>query len=337
MADIIFNAAAKQTLAKGEIYNAILEKLYDAGWENISTGGTNNANKTQHDWDVLYSDGEDEDDNLFIQLCPFVGAANNQTYNSSNTIGNTAGRGDGSGFSFRLIKGYTPGATVPQDRYTNNGSVGAIATGFAPWLSVPLVRPVNSGAMQVAGDTVGFQLYSYADKNKCVFVVRDNHTLGSQPLIFGFGLPDITYNTEQVGTRDLIFWANAIFNDVQLNSAVGAIVSPSAANSCISVDNPTRIGNAPNAAALTMPLQINTPLRNPIFDGRIVRSPIQYGQAAYGNIGELWGVEALMNVTAGFLIDGSILTDGTKQYEVIYDGNTNATNMPTKYLAVRTA
>jgi hypothetical protein len=338
MPNIIFNDAAVQTLRKGEIYAAILETLYDAGWENISTGGINNANKTQHDWDVLKSTGVTDDDELYIQLCPFIGAANNATYNCSNTIGNSSGRGDGSGFSFRLIKGYTPGATVPQDLYTNNGSVGTIKTGYAPWLSIPIVRPAGDAAgVQVAGNTDGFKLYKYADADRCLFVIRDNHALGSQPTVFGFGVPEVTYNAQRQGKRDLIIFANAIYNDAQLNSAAGVSVSPAAANSCVSVDNPLAIGDAPAVANLTMALQVNTPLRNPIFDGRVMRSPIQYGQAAYGNIGELWGVEALMSVAAGYLIDGSILTDGDRRYEVIYDANTTATNMPTKYLAIRTA
>jgi hypothetical protein len=66
-----------------------------------------------------------------------------------------------------------------------------------------------------------------------------------------------------------------------------------------------------------------------------VLSPIQYGQTAFGNIGELWGVYAIMSTVSGSIVDKDVIVVGTKKYEVVYNSNTIFLNLPSKYLAIR--
>lgn len=165
---------------KSGIYQFMLDKMLAAGWQNISSNAA--------DGDVMYSKGNLDDQELFIQFFPYniLNKASNavdisearykdkndhvQTSNTNNHI------------SVRLCKRYQPGT---------NSAAGEIER---PDQELIVISVTNSTA-NVNTDT-RFDVHYYVDKNKLILSIKaPEHYAGKQSQFLYVGQPDTLYMT----------------------------------------------------------------------------------------------------------------------------------------------
>lgn len=294
MAEIVVSQRVYTT--KGNVLPTVIEMLNEGGWANVSS----NAATDNY---VMYSKGTSGKDALYMHIRPF--------YNTDAAATNCV-TGTGMGGTFRALKSYTPGTTGTAGTFDRTADIYYILNLF--------------GAAGIAANTPECEVSGYVDKDRCLFVVRNNQSAADHsPIVFGFGIPESKYRQPIAGNRDIIFFSSHIMTNIATPAAITA-------NSLVALDYPT--GYSDSNAPLLMNVSINNVFKNPTVNNNYVLSPFVFGSASTGPLGELWGVLGIYNVTPAILDKDIIVCDG-KKYEVLVSTNTNATALPTKTMAIR--
>lgn len=156
---------SKGTCRKKEIYQLILDKLKEKGWQDISS-------KPETDGVVLRSKGVTGDRDLILNL--------RDTNNSGNCSVVTT---DYSTMSYRLQPSYTPGGS---------GEAGIFAKPARVWQPLHIYGTGQTLSMETTLD-----YYVYADAGKIILSLeypKSNSIYG--PVVFYLGEPDTRFLTE---------------------------------------------------------------------------------------------------------------------------------------------
>lgn len=303
MVNLVINK--RSYVMKSMVLDTIIADMKAGGWEDIS------SNPTTDFW-VMHSDGESGADSLTIQIRPYF---------STNVAASNIVTGTGQGGSFRQLIGYVPGST---------GTAGTFTRATDIFYSMTLFN-----AAGIAGNTPDCEVSSYVDKDRCLFVVRNNRSAAdSSPVVIGFGVPDNKYREPIIGSRDMIYFSSTVATDAATPASTGA-------GTLIGLDYPT--GWTMATAPLVYHHRLMDTFRNPTVNSRYVLSPILYGSATLpaapgpGPLGELWGIYGMFNVTP-VILDRDIIIAGGNRYEVLVTSTVALANaLPTRFLAVQVA
>lgn len=167
MADYIFTSG---TCLKSELYDLIISKLIDAGWQNVSSNPAT-------EYDVLTSKGKNGDRDLVLQLRPLpaAGTAANNVKTSNYCVA-----------SFRMQTSYIPGSS---------GSAGTFGRSSQAWTDLYLV-PVSAATGTLPTDTtVNYKVY--ADASKVIMAIEYPLATTYNPLLFYLGEPDSVFMAEK--------------------------------------------------------------------------------------------------------------------------------------------
>jgi hypothetical protein len=286
-------------VAKNTLYEYIIEKFIDAGWTDIATQPTTEFN-------VLYSPGSKDDQNLYLQLRPWWNSGTDAAKNLD---------GSGNFIGFRLVQGYTPSPSGP-------GAAGTFANNPA-WQTA---RVFNAA---VAATQTGIEVSCFVDLDRCIFVFRQPVGLGIQATnIFGFGIPDDFYGLQREGTRDMIAFGTDIMNDAATPVSIGAL-------KLLGANWPYGYTDSTTSPAYTVTIPYVNP--NPNFAQKFVLSDNYYSigtAASQGIVGKLWGVKTIYNVNPA-IVDKDIIIDGEKKYQVIVNGTVTTNGFGTVTTAMR--
>lgn len=163
MSDYIF---VSEKCLKKDIYSFLVDKLIEAGWENVSS----NPNT---DFDVFYSTGMDGDKNLYFQMRP-------TNSNNTNSIIDT----DYCLMSLRLISNYTP---------NEQGKSGTFERDRESWRDVYLAPVSNSTRINYETEVT---IYYHVNKNRLIFSIVYPIATGINPVTHYIGIPDEIYVLE---------------------------------------------------------------------------------------------------------------------------------------------
>ena len=273
MADYIFTEGK---IAKKNFFNKLIEIMTAAGWTNVSSNPTT-------DFVVMHSKGESGDKDLFIQLRP-----------SNVTNVNPTDSTDYNVMSYRLIEGYTPGAT---------GTAGTFArTTTEAWTALHIVP--TTAAITVNME-IELTYFYHANKNRLIMAIETPPSTTYAPQLIYLGLPDVTYTTE-TGSKGVLC----------------AVSSYPKANATVHISNAAD-GLPSDTTSSTRTLYATLSPKNPNSAGLYTISEILYGNSTEGIRGKLSGIYQMPN---GNINNGDIITIGAKEYRVVVTHSVTSNN-----------
>ena len=238
----------------------------------------------------MKSTGEDGTKNLHVQL---RASATNNTNPTDTTDYNVA--------SYRLIEGYTPGAS---------GAAGTFNRPSEAWKNLYIVPSTST----VNGE-VTVTYYYHVTKNRIIFIVETPETLAFGPVTHFIGLP-LSFVSEP-GSRGVVVASSAYgnaANAVLVSNAPGEL--PSDTSSSNRVIYATMPPKSPNSAGKHTPVEMF------------------YGNTTEGIRGKLDGLYVL---PAGGVNNGDTLNVGSKVFRAIVNGVGSTNSFPSTTLVIQTS
>ena len=296
MSDFVFK---KETIAKSNFYTRIKEILVEAGWQSI-------ASRPTTEFDVFYSEGEEGNRGLYFQMKEY-------DYNSTSNPFSASVNGV---ISFRLVKGYTPSATV--------GSAGTFER-TDTWRGANLTSNMHQNSP--------ITFYHHCNLNRLIVFVENSPSVynGVNSSYFTIGVPDTTFG-KRLPKHDLIF-ATSQFSQTGSNGSPSVFVTDQ-------VDNP----KASSYKLDALDSFASTDAKSLSISNKLFFSEVAYGGSSEGVRGILDGVYLLKDNTnnatyfwLSVIKQGDEFIDGDgKRYRILSVYNAvNYSSFSTKFIAFR--
>jgi hypothetical protein len=313
--DVVFWPANKITCQRGQIYRTIIQICLEHGWSNLCNSypppTQDNCYIDEYDWDILVNKYDDPNLKVTLRLAPFSSWSLRRTVNDvTNTRRNI--------IQLQLVTNYLRDRNINNKgrfQYTGKSIAQYGESQGDDWFGMAID---NSEADPTeSGYTISYAISDYL----CIFIIKylinnqpNQPSAAHKPIFFGWGLPNDKY-TNITANRSCIAFGNTLTNGYCDKSAdntttfgndvINMINSPPGASFFDS--NVNRIG-----------IIKNIPYKNPTRDNRYILTPMYYGNAEFGILGEIPGILSVAGVSNydNVLIDGAQILHNGHLYEI---------------------
>jgi hypothetical protein len=280
-------------MTKGQIYDFLIQKLINAGWQDVASNPASEGN-------IMFSPGEAGDTEIFIQFLPYRMDYTPESADVRYT--------DKIHISARLGAGYVPGAPGV------SGTWDFVSYAFS-YVYI-YKNPLEASAPNCI-------VYSYADKDYAVFIIRPPTVATLDSLVGNFivtGLPKDGLGSRS-GARDTFLLTLPFVN---YNPGSGTYIVGVPANSALFVNNPVEMPTAvtsqlhPVCAYGCFPL---VPIRYTDWKNRIIPTVavmgdrITGGEAPTGARALVTGVYPIDSSASNYAVEGDFILDPFTGYK----------------------
>ncbi|MGF9831441.1 hypothetical protein ABEX57_25300 [Bacillus anthracis] len=302
MAEYIFK---RFTPLKQDIFDLVINEMLRVGWKQLNEGKEN-----AKDVYVMYSNGNDGNKNIFIELIPYDGA--NIIEGNSNKSNYDVRTSIYSDPFFRFCMGYNSnsGRGTSQD-FSRPVSwfTGRRGTNYTGPGDGPQINPA-----------ITIELFSYIDKEKIIFCTIPPVMTGFTPTLCYLGVLDnlMLEEIHDPYTKALV-WYSSAFNGMSSSYADSGFTFASPKNGA---------QGQPVMSYQSNWLKIPSS-KNPNTDSRFIMTPFYIYNNNYGIRGKLGGI---FSTSESGIISGDILeveeNGKTQKYKYIYAKSNNYGALP---------